>query len=314
MTETKYLYWAYQSSQEANPTEEQLKSFQNKYKKDFKTRELFTGEELLEEYRLRSWKHPRYSKIISIILAFEVNGELRMKYITGEEKDLLQEFSNILRNNCKEYTIVGFDSQITLPYLGIRMIKNGFLKMPHKDLDYANGKRPWDLTGIDLQRVYDGAGNYKSSLKDIAGDLGLDHETIIEVEDEFYYHESGKYDELKTSAIQKVSTMSNAHRMLLGLDTIPIQLIEEKVKDVSEEKPKDWMVELVYSDEFTDEIKEGLREKIFGGKKKPTKKELVDIKRIILAHYQKKGDKVDVKKHKEEYVNSLVDEWHKKVL
>ncbi len=101
MEEAKYIYFSFQSSQDFEPSSKELLSFQRKYKKDFTTRELFEDDELLEQYRLRGWKHPRYSKIVSIILAFEANGELKVRFITGSEIDLFTELNNVLRKTCR---------------------------------------------------------------------------------------------------------------------------------------------------------------------------------------------------------------------
>lgn len=283
MDKQKHLYFSFQSSQNFEPNSNELLSFQRKYKKDFKTRELYEGEELMNEYRLRGWKHPRYSKIVSMIVAFEVEDKLRIKYITGEEKDILTEFNNILRKS-QEYNIVSFDTQIILPFLGIRMVRNGMLNPTHFGVKYKN-MRPWDVKATDLQQYYDGAGNYKSSIKDIAEDLGLDSSKIVEVEDEFNFYNTGDFETLKKSAIQKVEVMSKAHRMLLDLPELQTILVEETVKDVVEEKPKDWLKELYYANQLTSEIAEGLKQQIFGGKKKVLKKDLEHLFTIIRGVY-----------------------------
>lgn len=283
MEEAKYIYFSFQSSQNFEPTSQELLSFQRKYKKDFEKRELYEGEELQEQYRLRGWKSPRYSSIVSIILAFEVNGELKVRFITGSEIDLFTELNNVLRKS-QEYILVDFDSQIVLPYLGIRMARNGFINPVHHGLKFRNS-RPWDLKALDIQQFYDGAGNYKSSIKDIADDLGLDSDLIIEVEDEFTYYNTGDFEALKKSAIQKVEVMSQAHRILTELPPLQTALVEETVKDVEEEKPTDWLKELYNANQFTNEIREGLRKQIFGGKKKPTKKELEHLFTIIRGVY-----------------------------
>lgn len=286
MNNQKHLYFSFQSSQNFEPTSKDLLSFQRKYKKDFKTRELYEGEELLNEYRRRGWKHPRYSYIISIIVAFEVEDKLRIKYMTGKEADILMEFNNILRKS-QDYQIVSFDNQITLPFLGIRMARNKMLSSNHTGIKYKNTK-PWDVKAVDLQQYYDGSGNYKSSLKDIAEDLYLECESIIEIEDEFTFYNNEDFETLKKSAIQKVEVMSKAHRILLDLPELETQLVEETVKDVVEEKPKDWLKELYYANQMTPEITEGLKQQIFGGKtKKPTKKELEHLFTIIRGVYVK---------------------------
>lgn len=307
----KFLYFAFQSSQSFEPTSQELVSFQRKYKKDYLKRELFEGEELLEQYRLRGWKHPRYSSIISFIVAFEIEDSLRVRYFSGAEKDVLQEFNNILIKS-QDYTLVTFDAQITLPYLGIRMLRNGFVKPTHIGIKYQ-GYKPWDLKCLDLQNYYDGAGNYKSSLKDIADDLGLKNSEIIEFEDEFTYYNSNDIESLKKSAIQKVEVMSQSHRILNNLPKLQTVLVEESVKDVEEEKPKDWLKELYYKNEMISEIKEGLKQQIFGGKKKPTKKEKEKLFEIIRGVYvlndfvNGKQDSKTVIEKKEKEIKELLE-------
>lgn len=281
MEQAKYIYLAFQSSQNFEPTSQELLSFQRKYKKNFETRELYEGEELQEQYRLRGWKSPRYSQIVSIILAFEHEGELKVRFITGSEIDLFTELNNVLRKS-QDYILVNFESQIVLPYLGIRMARAGFINPVHSGLSYRK-LRPWDLKSVDLQQYYDGAGNYKSSIKDIADDLHLNSEDIIEIEDEFVYYNTGDFEALKKSAIQKVEVMSQAHRLLLELPALQTVLVEEQVKDVVEERPLDWAKELFRTKKLTKEIKEGLIEQL--KKKKMLKKDKEILHDILSSIY-----------------------------
>jgi hypothetical protein len=309
--EEKFMYFGFQSSQSFEPNNQELLSFQRKYKKDFINRILFEGEELLEQYRLRGWKHPRYSKIISFIIAFEVENTLRVRYITGFEKDIIQEFYNILKKS-PEYTIVTFDSQITLPYLGIRATKNNLINTPHIGLKYKN-LRPWDLKCLDFQQYYDGAGNYKSSLKDIAEDLNLKSNDIIETEDEFTFYNSNDFNSLKKSAIQKIEVLSKSHRLLRSLDILETILVEEKVENVIEEKPLDWLKELEQTNQLTLEIVNGLREKISSVKKKITKREKEVLFEIIRGVYirtdfeNKNQDSKKVIELKEKEINNFIN-------
>ncbi len=310
MEKQKFIYFSLQSSQTFEPTSKELLSFQRKYKKNFKTRELYEGQELLDEYRLVGWKHPRYSNIISMIVAFEVENNLRVRYITGDEKDILKEFNNILKKS-QDYTVVTFDSQIILPFLGIRMARNGMLSNTHIGIKYRN-MRPWDIKSVDLQQYYDGAGNYKSSLKDIAEDLDLDCSNILEVEDEFTFYNRGDVDTLKKSAIQKVEVMCNSHRMMLNLPKLETILVEERVENVEEEKPTDWLKELYYANQLTEEIKVGLKEQVFGGKK-PLKKDLENLFKIIRGVYvrtdfeNKDQDSKNVIEQKEQEIKKLLN-------
>ncbi len=162
------------------------------------------------------------------------------------------------------------------------MARNGFINPVHNGLKYRNS-RPWDLKSLDLQQYYDGAGNYKSSIKDIADDLGLNSDSIIEIEDEFTYYNTGDFEALRKSAIQKVEVMSQVHRILTELPPLQTVLVEEQVKDVVEEKPTDWAKELFKTKKLTKEIKEGLLEQL--KKKKLLKKDKEVMQDILTSIY-----------------------------
>lgn len=285
MDKQKHLYWAFQSSQTLDPTEKQLELFQRKYKENFEQRTVYEGQELLDKYRLNGWRNSMFSNITSIILAFENENTLRVKYIEGSESDLLQNFVNLLRNSFQDYKLVHFDAGIVLPYIGTRLLKNG-LNNPHNDLQYQGQNfKPWNLTGLDIKQYFKGAGDYSYSLEEIAYILNIDCDGIIPYEDEFTYYESGDLEALNNSAVKKIETLSKVHRKLNNLEDLETVIIKETVKEVVEEKPKDWLKELYYAKQLTTEITEGLKQQIFGGKKKPTKKEVDHLFTIIRGVY-----------------------------
>ena len=284
MDKQKHLYWAFQSSQAKDPTEKELETFQRKYKKDFEQRTVYEGQELLDKFRLNGWRNPMYSEITSIILAFEHQGTLRVKYITGLEKDLLQNFVNLVKKEFQDYTLVHFDAEIVLPYLGVRLYKNGFLNAPHPNLKY-HGLKSWNLSGLDIKEYYKGSGKYSFSLEDIGDILNINIEGIIPYEDEFTYFNSNDFKSLNDSAIKKIEVLSQIHRKLFELPELKTVLVEERVENVQEIKPTDWLKELHKANQFTLEIKEGLKQQIFGGKKKPTKKDKEHLFTIIRGVY-----------------------------
>lgn len=284
MEQNKYLYWAFQSSQVKDPTEKELEIFQRKYKKDYEQREVYEGEELLNKFRLNGWRNSLFSEVTSIIVAYESNSTLRVKYITGTEKDLLQNFVNLLRNSFQDYKLVHFDAGIVLPYIGVRLNKNGFLVSPHQDLKYHN-LRPWGLTGIDLKDYYKGAGDYTYSLEEIGYILSVDTQGVIPYEDEFTYFNSEDFDSLNKSAVKKIEVLSQIHRKLHDLTELETVLIEEKVENIEEQKPTNWLLELEKTNQLTLEIVLGLKEQIISAKKRPTKKEKEVLFEAIRAVY-----------------------------
>ena len=300
---SKHLYWGFQSTQTVKPTEEELKIFQEKYKKDFEQREVYEGAELEDKFRLNSWRNPIFNEIFSIILAFEHQDTLRIQYITGTEKELLQNFVNLISEKFQDYTLVHFDAEIVLPYIGVRLNSNGHLNVPHKDLKYHNLK-PWNFTGLDIKQYYKGGGKYTFSLEQIAKILSIDKEGIIPYEDEFTYFNSNGFETLKSSAIKKVEVLSQIHRKLFGLSTLTTVIVEEKVDNVEEYK-QSVLETLRKNGIFNDTIKQQLKETLVNMLEEE-KQHVIDI---VVAHYQAKGDKVAVKKQKlkevEDFINSL---------
>lgn len=306
----KYLYWAFQSSQSLNPTEKELELFKIKYKEDYEFDVVFEGDELLDKFRLNAWRSPIYSSITSIILAYENGDEMRVKYITGSEKDLLQNFANLLKNSFQEYTLVSFDSEILLPFIGLRLHKNGFISSLHNDLRFQ-GLKSWNFTGIDLKSYYKGGGKYNFSLKEIAYILDIDSDGIINYRDEFSYVNSGDNESLKSSAVKQVEVMSEIWRKLNNLPKLNTVLVEEKVENVEVQAPKDWLKELHYNG-LTLDVKEGLKQQIFGGKK-PTKKEKEHLFTIIRGVYLRTNfeandqDSKKVIEQKEKQIKELLE-------
>lgn len=310
MDNRKQLYWAFQSTQIENPSEETLKRFQSRYKKDFETREVYVDSELEEKYKLNSWKNPLFSKIIGVVLAYEHKGTLRVKYIFGEERDVLISFVNLLTNKFQNYQLCHYDSEIVIPYVNVRLNFNGFFKEPHKDLKYR-GLRPWDLTSLDIKQLYKGAGSYSFSLKDICHIFNIDSSSIIDVEDEFIYYNLEGEQHLKNSAIQQVEVLSQIHGILSGRQSLETILIEEKVKDVELEKPTNWLEVLYRENSFTEEIQNAIREDIKG--KKLLVRDRKNLRTILLGAYihcnfeQKDQDYGDVIKAKELEVDNFLN-------
>jgi hypothetical protein len=63
---------------------------------------------------------------------------------------------------------------------------------------------------------------------------------------------------------------------------------------------------LYLANELTSDIKEELNQVVFGGKKKPTKKELEKLKDLLLAHYQTKTDRKADKERKENQIKEFL--------
>ena len=320
MENKQYLYWSFQSvhDKELEIGTKEFESFKNKYKKDFETRELFSDIEILEKYNLNAWRSPLYSKITSLILAKEYNGELIVDYITGEEKDLLQTFKNKLKNKHFDCQLVHFDAEIVLPYIGVRFDINGFNpqnNLVHQDLKYQGQNfKSWNFTGLDLKEYYKGGGKYIFSLEEIANIKKISHD-FIHYDSEYTYYHSGDFKALKESAINKVVVIANVHREIFNLPKLEYKLLEQLVENVVEEKPTNWLEELYKEQQFTIEIIEGLKSQIFPTKKKPTKKEFEAIFETIRGVYvltdfeTRYPDSKDIILKKETEIKNVIESW-----
>jgi low affinity Fe/Cu permease len=85
----------------------------------------------------------------------------------------------------------------------------------------------------------------------------------------------------------------------MGQEMLPIAQKQEVVETV--ELP---LLQRIYtSGQITEKDKKEIQELI----KSPTEEDKVNLKKILLAHYQQKNDKVGVKKQKEQEVNEFID-------
>lgn len=283
---SKHLYWKLQSINNTDMIEvgsDEFNIYREKFKKNFETRELMSEEETLIHYTYNAWRNPLFSKIYSLTLAFVEGETLRVKYLTGSEKDLLQTFLNDVKGEYfKEHQLVHSDAEYMLPYLGTRLDIHGFRTSLHKDLQYK-GLRPWNLTGFSVRDYYQGAGVYKHSLKEIAWVYGLKTD-YIEPVDEFNYYRKEELNTLKNSAVNEIKTLANVHRIMLGENPVSdISVAEHKVESVEEVKPTNFLALLYESQAMTLEVRAGLEKQL--KKKKLTKRDREIVREVILGVY-----------------------------
>lgn len=302
--ENKVLYWKLQNkleSPEIKPGTKEYDIYRNHYKVNYESRELMNEVQTIMHHRMNGFKSPLFSQIYSLTIAYVHENQIRVKYITGEEKDLLQTFLNIVKSeHFKEYKIACFEAEVLLPYLGIRLDRNGNKQTLPQDLQYKN-MRPWNLTGISVRDYYQGAGVYKPTLKELAYIFNLES-NFVDPADEFTLYQADKIKELKESAIDEVFTLVNVHRLIVGEDVVEdLTVVEEKVENVQEEVPSNPIIALYETKQLSGKVKDELIKVL--SKKKPTKADRKHMEDILFAHYKEKLDVMDfadVKKEKED--------------
>lgn len=277
----KALYWKLQSKNQ-ELTEEKLELFKNHYKKDYKTGELYSDVEATHMWHQSASNNPLFAELFSLTVAYENEGKLRVKYLTGNEKDIIQSFLNILNNkHFKDYEVVHFDAGIILPYFGIRKTACGNKEHLPKSLSYK-GLRPWNLSGVCLKDYFKGAGDYTYSLLELGELFGLKANIISYVDEGFYYFE-GKKEELLESAIQEITLLANVHRLENGLEKIEAVVSKEEVKEVEVKGEENLLLILAAGGDFSTHIKRYIIDKI--DKKRLTKKDKENLEIILKGLY-----------------------------
>ncbi len=273
--------------------------YQNELNK--KTGETFTIEEYYYE------KAPLYApfgRVVTIVVGHIKDNKIYLKsYASYDEKELLEGFNKDLElvyQSNPNTKLVGFNSNgFDSPFLLKRSIINGVT--PASPLDEGTSK-PWEMKALDLAKIWQGSAFYPDSLIAVATALGLpspkDALDGSQVSTAFY---EKRLPEIVTYCLKDVETTIRVYRKLAFLPNLEegFEIIGGAVE--VEELP---LLQKIYaSGSFTEEIKNQVKELI----KEPIEEDKINLKKILLAHYQQKKDLVKVKKQKEQEINEFIE-------
>lgn len=287
-------------------------------------------EELADSWEKTASLYAEFSKICAISATFLSKGEdkLMCKEFWGEdEAKILADFSSLLSqfsNASKDFRLVGHAAKyFDYPFLSKRYVING-LDIPFM-LDTAHLK-PWEsrnlCTNADVWKM--GGTGAGSSLQAMCLALGVPVSKVDLVGDEVgaaYFR--GEFERIGTYCSYDTIATFNVIRKIkkeniftfnevVYLDRIndAVNPKKEAVSDAVNEElfEKSPILIRVYNRKgFSEEDREELETLLKS--KEPSTEDVVNLKKIILAHYQAKTDKVAVKKAKAEeveiFVNSL---------
>ena len=267
-----------------------------------------TGQEYtLEEYYYE--KAPLYApfgRVVAIVVGRIKDNKIYLKsYASYNEKELLEDFNRdlelVYQSNPKtrfvSFNGVGFDT----PYLEKRSIING---VKPANLLQESHLQPWLVTQLDLSKIWKGNAFYPDSLVAVATSLGLpspkDALDGSEVSNAFY---DKRLPEIVKYCLKDVETTVRVYRKLAFLPDLEegFEIIGGNVE--VEELP---LLQKIYTGgKLNKKVKDEIEAliKIIP----PTEEDKENLKKILLANYQQKGDKVAVKKQKEKEVNEFID-------
>jgi len=274
--------------------------YYNKYKD---VREL-DGEKLKEDYFKNASKSPTFAKIYSITVGYIPDGTSvpRIKVFKGEERIILQNFLNLLNEHFSASRIAYWNSEFTLPFITTRAGKNKIETALHKDLQHHN-KKPWNLTGIDINSYNKGVSWFSASLEETAFNFNLPT-NFVSGEDVYSLWAAQEHEKLDLSSIQEVFTLINIHR-LLEKESVLEELYSEVVILQEDTKEKEMPILVKIHSTKNLQVKELAKQlKERGFNKKTPKEEKETVKNLVLSHYLEKIEVTDMDKKEKEEINN----------
>ena len=199
---------------------------------------------LPESYKKTAALYPEFSKVVCISIGRIKGNKLNLKSYSGEEKELLQNFTddlNLVTDAIPKtllcgQAIIGFD----VPFLFRRCLVNGI--QPHDLLDVSD-KKPWEVldTMIDTNVLWKGTGFNGASLIAIANAFGLpspkDDISGADVGRVFYSEGEAGLNRIITYCEKDVLAVANVVRKCRFEDVLePIHSIDDS-EEVFEKQP-----------------------------------------------------------------------------
>lgn len=296
-------------TKELDITSREFELFQKKIR-DRDTDELLTDGEVVEEYRRKAALKMGYTKIVSIGVGFIKDGEVHIKALDGEEGDIIKQFCTIASSFdfiCGA-NILGYD----LPMLANNGYRTFDVCSVLPDRFVVNGKKPWNLDRvIDIMDIFKGTHYANSSLDEICFHFDIPSpKTELDgskVSDEYW---NNGVEKISQYVKQDVFASINVFKKMRFEEMFKsfLDKNENRKEDVKEESflEKSPILIRIYDKKgFSEEDKAELEALL--NSKEPTTEDIVNLKKIILAHYQAKSDKVAVKKAKEQEVEEFVN-------
>lgn len=183
-------------------------------------------EENTEEYELFSWKmrdretdkelsynklstlyhrkaplYPVFSKIAIITVGYLKDNTLRIKNFTGEEEDIIKDFTKV----CGSFLLLGlYNTSFSLPLLRKKAIQYSIFNGSAFDTKFSDiGEKPWTIGNkiIDIMDLWKGMSFLNDGLDDISYMLNHNDsvKTLRAYEKSLDFHKNGISNLLKTS-------------------------------------------------------------------------------------------------------------------
>ena len=268
------------------------------------TDELPSVEETKENYKKRGALKMCYTKIVSIGVGFIKDGQVHIKALEGTEEEVIRQFCTIA--NSFDYicgaNIIAFD----IPMIIVNGMRYFNVSEHLNDKYITSGKKPWELKSIiDLLDQFRGTHYGNSSVDEMCFHFGLES-SKSEIDGSMVSDDYWENGVDKINIYVKKDVFANINIFKKMRFEQPFETFIDKnelttVEPFTEEQP---LLQKIYaSGSFTEEIKNQVKE-LF---KEPIEEDKINLKKILLAHYQQKKDLVKVKKQKEQEINEFIE-------
>jgi predicted PolB exonuclease-like 3'-5' exonuclease len=193
-----------------------LEEFQNKDKSLFEVfNNKFYNKEITDDfYKQESPLNPTFGKITCISMAYELEGEFKIRSFTGDEKEILENCYNTFVNSSNSqyklcgYNLINFD----MPWINIKMLKYK-LKIP--GLFSIFEKKPWELNVFD---IYNEIKLRNVSLIELCHELGIKVPVHRGIQmDEYYWN--GEIDKIIEHCESDVESVYKVYKIIYDLNS-----------------------------------------------------------------------------------------------
>ena len=307
----KVLFFDIETVRQTKDLDPESKEFQLYRKKirDKVTDELPSVEETIADYNKRAALRIGYIKVVAISIAFVRAGEVYVKALIGEEKDILKEFFDITAkfDYLSGVNIIGYD----LPVCFLNAAKYFDYTDIVPDRFVTSGKKPWELKSIiDLMDVTKGSHYANMSLDEMLFHFGLESsKTDIDGSQvsEVYYSEG--MDRITEYAKKDVFANVNLFQVLQFKDPFTSYIDRNETAPTEAVIEEDSVLQKLYqTDYLSDSIKESMK-KVFS-KKRLTQKDKDFIQDILENVYIRTtfmaSDTEDVKQAKKAEIQEFL--------
>lgn len=268
------------------------------------TDEYLPNNEVILEYIKKGALKMGYTTIVSIGVGFVKEGQVHIKALEGTEEDIIKQFCTIAQSF--DYVCGANIIKFDLPMLSNNGYRYFDVCEVLPDRFVVNGKKPWNIDKvIDLQDIFQGTHYSPSSLDEVCYHFGIpSSKTDIEgsqVSEEYW---TNGVERINRYVKQDVFASVNVFKKMRFEEVFDSFIDKNELSNLegfTEELP---LLQKIYT---SGKITEDNRKEIQSLITEPTEEDKINIKKILLAHYQQKGDKVVVKKQKEQEINEFID-------